>query len=173
MLRIVVFWGLVFMGFQAGALELDAPFESIDGGNLSLSKWNGRPVLVVNTASQCAFTKQYRGLQDLYNRYRDRGLIVLAVPSDDFRQELATNQAVKDFCELQYDIDLPMTGITAIKGRNAHPFFQSLRDEEGFTPRWNFNKVLIGPDGSVVETYGSTVDPLSTSITREIEALLE
>jgi glutathione peroxidase len=173
MLRIVFFWGLLVMGFQAGALELDAPFDSIDGGTLSLSKWNGRPVLVVNTASQCAFTKQYRGLQDLYNRYRDRGLIVLAVPSDDFRQELATNQAVKDFCELQYDIDLPMTGITAIKGRNAHPFFQSLRDEEGFTPRWNFNKVLIGPDGSVVETYGSTVDPLSTSITREIEALLE
>ena len=173
MLRIVVIWVLLFMGFQAGALELDAPFDSIDGGTLSLSKWNGRPVLVVNTASQCAFTKQYRGLQDLYDQYRDRGLIVLAVPSNDFRQELATNQEVKDFCELQYGIDLPMTGITLIKGRNAHPFFQSLRDEEGFTPRWNFNKVLIGPDGSVAKSYGSTVDPLSTSITREIEALLE
>ena len=173
MLRIVVLWGLLFMGFQAAALELDAPFDSIDGGTLSLSEWTGRPVLVVNTASQCAFTKQYRGLQDLYDRYRERGLIVLAVPSDDFQQELATNQKVKDFCELQYGIDLPMTGITSIKGRNAHPFFQSLREEEGFTPRWNFNKVLIGRDGSVVETYGSTVDPLSTSITREIEALLE
>lgn len=171
--RTVVFWVLLLMGFQAGALELDAPFDSIDGGTLSLSKWDGRPVLVVNTASQCAFTKQYRGLQDLYDRYRDRGLIVLAVPSDDFKQELATNQEVKDFCELQYGIDLPMTRITPIKGRNAHSFFKSLRDEEGFTPRWNFNKILIGPDGRVVETYGSTVDPLSTTITRKIEALLE
>ena len=173
MLRIVVFWGLLFVGFQAAALELDAPFDAIDGGTLSLSEWNGRPVLVVNTASQCAFTKQYRGLQDLYDRYRDRGLIVLAVPSDDFQQELETNQEVKDFCELQYGLDLPMTGITSIRGRSAHPFFQSLREEQGFTPRWNFNKVLIGPDGRVVEIYGSTVDPLSTSITREIEALLE
>ena len=95
------------------------------------------------------------------------------MPSDDFQQELATNQEVKDFCELQYGIDLPMTGITSVRGRSAHPFIQSLREEQGFTPRWNFNKVLIGPDGSVVETYRSTVDPLSTSLTREIEALLE
>lgn len=173
MLRIVVFWSLLLSGFQAAALELDAPFDSIDGGTLTLSEWDGRPVLVVNTASQCAFTKQYKGLQELYDRYRDRGLIVLAVPSDDFQQELATNQEVKDFCELQYGIDLPMTAITSVRGRSAHPFFQSLREEQGFTPHWNFNKVLISPDGGVVETYRSSVDPLSTSLTREIEALLE
>ena len=173
MLRIVAICGLLLLAEQARAIEIDAQFDSIDGGTLSVSQWNGRPVLVVNTASQCAFTRQYRELQDLYDKYRNRGLIVLAVPSNDFRQELSTNEAVRDFCELQYGIDLPMTGITRITGPNAHPFFLSLRKEEGFTPRWNFNKILIGPDGTVVETYGSTINPLSVSITREIQALLQ
>lgn len=173
MLRIITLCSLLLMGEQARALELDAPFGSIDGGTLSLSEWDGQPVLVVNTASQCAFTRQYRGLQDLYDRYRNRGLVVVAVPSDDFKQELASNEEVRDFCELQYGIDMPMSVITHVTGPDAHPFFRSLRAEEGFTPKWNFNKVLIGPDGTVVKTYGSTVDPLSPSVTREIEALLQ
>ncbi len=163
----------ILLGFQAKALDLEAPFESIDGGRLSLSQWLGQPVLVVNTASQCAYTKQYRGLQDLYDRYRDRGLVVLAIPSDDFNQELATEAEVKDFCELQYGIDMPMAAITSAKGDRAHPFYMSLREEIGFVPRWNFNKVLIGPDGQVAATYGARVKPLSSSIRQEIEALLQ
>ena len=161
------------LGSQAAALDLDASFPSIDGGTLSIAQWDGQPVLVVNTASQCAFSDQYRDLQILYDRYRDQGLVVLAIPSDDFNQELATNAEVKDFCELQYGIDIPMTQITQVKGRNAHPFYQSLKQEVRFTPRWNFNKVLIGPNGEVVETYGSRVSPNSPRIVREIEALLE
>ncbi len=157
----------------AAALDLKAPFASIDGGSLALTDWQGQPVLVVNTASQCAFTRQYRGLQDLYDKYRDRGLIVLAVPSDDFRQELATNAEVKEFCELQYGIDMPMTGITHVKGSDAHPFYRTLRTETGFAPGWNFNKVLIGPDGRVAGTFGSGVAPLSSKITDPIEAMLE
>ena len=97
---------LIFLGSQTAALEINAPFGSIDGGTLSISKWFGQPVLVVNTASDCAFTPQYRGLQELYDAYRDQALIVLAVPSDDFNQELATDAAVKNFRELQYGIDL-------------------------------------------------------------------
>ncbi len=99
-------------------------------------------------------------------------MVVVAVPSDDFKQELATNDEVRDFCELQYGIDLPMSVITHVTGPDAHPFFRSLKEEEGFVPRWNFNKVLIGPDGTVVETYRSTVDPLLASITNKIEELL-
>ncbi len=173
MFRILALSIALLIGAPATALDLNEPFSSIDGGTLSLSDWRGQPILVVNTASQCAFTRQYRGLQDLYDKYRDRGLIVLAVPSDDFRQELATNAEVKEFCELQYGIDMPMTGITHVKGSNAHPFYQSLRDEAGFAPGWNFNKVLIGPDGQVVGTYGSGVAPLSGKITDPIEALLK
>jgi glutathione peroxidase len=130
-------------------------------------------VLVVNTVSMCAFSGQYRDLQDLYDRYRDQGLIVLAVPSDDFKQELATNAEVKNFCELQYGIDMPMTEITSVKGADAHPFYQSLREDVGFTPRWNFNKVLIDRNGDVVETYGSQVAPMSSAITHQIDALIE
>lgn len=156
----------------AFALDLSAKFDSMDGGTLAVSDWAGQPVLVVNTASQCAFTKQYRGLQDLYDTYRDQGLVVLAVPSDDFKQELGSNAEVKEFCELQYGIDMPMTGITSVKGKTAHPLFVSLREEAGYVPRWNFSKVLIGPDGAVVARFPSNTKPMSNAVTSQIEALL-
>ncbi|MDU9003017.1 glutathione peroxidase [Sedimentitalea todarodis] len=158
---------------QAGmARGVSGTFSSIDGGSLSIEDWRGQPVLVVNTASQCGFTGQYTDLQILYDQYRDQGLVVLAVPSDDFNQELATASEVKEFCELNYDLDLPMTDISNVKGANAHPFYKAVRKESGFEPTWNFNKVLIAPDGSVLATWGSTVKPTSRKIKREIEALL-
>lgn len=162
----------VLWSSQTSALDRETPFDSIDGGTLTLAQWEGQPVLVVNTASMCAFTEQYRELQALYDRYRDQGLVVLAVPSDDFNQELASNAEVKEFCELIYGIDMPMTVITGVKGRNAHPFYQSLRQEVGFTPRWNFNKVLLDRQGQVVDTFASRVNPLSDQITRQIDSLL-
>ncbi|MFY9238840.1 MAG: glutathione peroxidase [Roseovarius sp.] len=160
------------MALPAAAIELNAPFENIDGGTLKLSDWAGQPVLVVNTASRCGFTDQYEGLQTLYDRYRDRGLVVLAVPSGDFRQELASNEEVKDFCELTYGIDMPMTGITSVRGAAAHPFYASVAEEVGFTPAWNFSKILVAPDGTIKATFGSTVKPLSSTLTDEIEPLL-
>ncbi|OAN67352.1 glutathione peroxidase [Seohaeicola saemankumensis] len=147
-------------------------FDSIDGGVLSLDDWRGQPVLVVNTASRCGYTGQYDELQALYDRYRDRGLVVLAVPSNDFRQELATDAEVAEFCEVNFGLDFPMTTITSVKGASAHPFYQWLSRTEGFVPGWNFNKVLIAPDGSVAGTFGSPVKPLSGRITSQIEAML-
>jgi len=164
--------GAVITAGSAYALDLSAKFDSMDGGTLAVSDWVGQPVLVVNTASQCAFTKQYRGLQDLYDAYRDQGLVVLAVPSDDFKQELGSNAEVKEFCELQYGIDMPMTGITSVKGKTAHPLFAALRDEAGYVPRWNFSKVLIGPDGAVVAKFSPKTKPMSNTVTSQIEALL-
>lgn len=172
MIRLVLLISLLLTAVNARALELNTPFESIDGGTLTLSQWSGQPILVVNTASRCGFTNQFIGLQSLYDDYRDRGLVVVAVPSDDFRQELSSNEAVKDFCELQYGINMPMTGITHVKGPEAHPFFQSLKREKGFEPSWNFNKVLIGPDGDLLATYNSAVKPKSLRIRRDIENLL-
>lgn len=154
------------------AVTLNAPFENIDGGTFTLEDFSGQPVLVVNTASQCGFTGQYAGLQRLYDRYRDDGLVVVAIPSDDFNQELATNEKVKEFCEAQFGLDMPMAGITNILGSQAHPFYASLRDQTGFAPSWNFNKVLISPEGEVVETWGSSARPMSSTITGKIEALL-
>lgn len=174
--------GIMAAGVMAGVSALAAgdavaglasPFVSIDGGALAVSDWAGRPVLVVNTASRCGFTRQYDDMQALYDRYRDRGLVVLAVPSNDFRQELATAEEVKEFCAVNFDLTLPMTDITPVKGADAHPFYAWVRAETGFVPAWNFNKVLIGPDGRVAGHWGSGTQPLSGAITKVIDALLE
>jgi glutathione peroxidase len=147
-------------------------FASIDGGEIDLKDWRGKPVLVVNTASLCGFVGQFDALQDLHDRFGPEGVLVLAVPSDDFNQELASEAEVKEFCATTFDLTLPMTEITPVRGRDAHPFYAWLREETGFVPRWNFNKVLIDPDGRVVGTYGSTVTPDSPEIAGQIEAML-
>ncbi|MEY8843398.1 glutathione peroxidase [Cribrihabitans sp. XS_ASV171] len=144
----------------------------MDGGTLSLEEWRGGPVLVVNTASRCGFTPQYEALQKVWERYRDRGLVVLAVPSNDFRQELASEEAVKEFCEVTYGLTLPMTEITHVKGAQAHPFYKAVKAATGFEPTWNFNKVLLSPEGEVVATYGSAARPDSRRILGDIEAQL-
>ena len=172
MLRIVFVILALLAAPPALARGVGGTFASIDGGTHSLKAWRGRPVLVVNTASQCAFTGQYAALQRVFDTYRDRGLVVLAVPSDDFNQELDSAAEVKEFCELNFGLDLPMTDITPVTGPDAHPFYQSVRAATGFVPRWNFNKVLIGPDGDVVATFGSSTRPDSRKITDRIEALL-
>ncbi|SDJ06506.1 glutathione peroxidase [Aliiruegeria lutimaris] len=173
MFRIMLLTFLIGFGHQVNAGAVSGEFPSIDGGTISLEEWRGGPVLVVNTASRCGFTHQYDDLQALYDRYRKRGFQLLAVPSNDFKQELATAEEVKDFCAVNFDLDLPMTEITHVRGANGHPFYKQVREATGFVPRWNFNKILIGPDGEVVKTWRSRVNPLSDQITGEIEALLQ
>lgn len=155
---------------MAGMPNVTLP--SIDGGLLDTGDWDGKPVLVVNTASQCAFTSQYAELQALYDTYRDRGLVVLAVPSDDFRQELDSASEVREFCEMTFGLDMPMTDIISVKGVDAHPLYQMVRTETGFVPNWNFNKVLFAPDGSVAQTWGSRTSPMSRDITSAVEGFL-
>ncbi|WP_128514046.1 glutathione peroxidase [Tabrizicola thermarum] len=147
-------------------------FASIDGGEIDLDEWRGKPVLVVNTASLCGYAGQFDALQALHERFGDRALI-LAVPSDDFNQELADEAAVKEYCTLTFDLTLPMTEITHVKGKDAHPFYAWLRDKTGFVPGWNFNKVLIAPDGSIAGTFGAPVKPEGPQIAGRIEAMLE
>lgn len=148
-------------------------FAAIEGGAINFSEWAGRPILVVNTASRCGFTRQYDDLQALYDRYRDEGLVVLAIPSNDFRQELSSNEAVAEFCEVNFNLDLPMTDITTVSGANAHPFYKWVAQTDGFVPKWNFNKILIGPDGTVAGTWGSSTNPMAGAITKPIRAMLE
>ena len=173
MARLVLTLWLILLAGVAGARGVTGTFANIDGGTLSIEAWRGQPVLVVNTASQCGFTGQYADLQSLYDRYRAQGLIVLAVPSDDFNQELASAAEVKDFCETTFGLDLPMADITPVTGAGAHPFYRAVKVETGFEPRWNFNKVLIGPEGEVVGTWGSVTRPGSRQIVDQIEALLK
>jgi len=165
--------GIVAGMATAPALAADSfQFVSIDGGVIDLADWQGKPVLVVNTASLCGFAGQFDGLQTLHEQFGDRALI-LAVPSDDFNQELEDEAAVKEYCAMTFDLTLPMTEITGVTGAEAHPFYQWVRDETGFVPGWNFNKVLLAPDGSIDGTFGSTVAPESRAIAGRIAALLE
>ena len=147
-------------------------FESIDGGIIDTNDWRGKPYLIVNTASKCGFTRQYAPLQKLYDRFHDQGLQMIAVPSDDFNQELDTDQEVKAFCELTYGIDMPMSATTSVKGNQAHPFFKAIKKEIGLVPSWNFNKVLIDKDGNLAATWGSTTNPMSAKIISAIKASL-
>ena len=153
----------------------DFSFPGIEGGEIRLADYAGRPVLVVNTASRCGYTYQYDGLQALYDRYRDRGLVVLGVPSDDFGgQELDSEAEIKEFCAVNFAIDFPMTGITVVKGGGAHPFYVWARTELGAAraPRWNFHKYLVGPDGRLVDAFGTQVEPKDARLAAAVEALL-
>lgn len=152
--------------------EPNFTFASIDGGRYDTADWRGRPVLVVNTASMCAYTSQYDALQALHEEYGPDGLVVLAVPSDDFRQELGSDAEVAEFCELNFDLTLPMTTITRVRGPDAHPFYRWLRQSHGVQPGWNFNKVLLDGTGRFVQSFGSNTRPTGRRMRREIEALL-
>ena len=159
--------------FLVAALPARAfTFTAIEGTPLPMEAWRGQPVLVVNTASLCGFTDQYADMQSLHDRYASRGLVVLAVPSDDFNQELKSNEAVAEFCQIQLGLDIPLTEITPVTGAGAHPFYRWLEEEHGHRPRWNFNKALIGPGGEVLGFWGSTTRPTARVITRTIEAVL-
>lgn len=147
-------------------------FTGLDGTEIDLTDWHGQPVLVVNTASLCGFTRQYGDMQRLYETYGPRGLVVLAVPSDDFRQELGSNEEVADFCRVQTGLTFPITQITSVRGAQAHPFFQWLASDHGHVPTWNFNKALIGPAGELLGFWGSGTRPSARTITRAIHATL-
>ncbi len=139
----------------------DFSFNSIDGDPLPMSQYKGKAVLVVNTASFCGYTPQYEGLQSLWTEYRDKGLVVLGVPSNDFgAQEPGTAEEIKDFCEANFDVDFPLTAKQVVKGGDAHPFYQWAADEKGASnaPRWNFHKYLVAPDGALVEAFPSGVE---------------
>ncbi|HEX3862962.1 MAG TPA: glutathione peroxidase [Stellaceae bacterium] len=162
-------------GTDAASDAYQFEFAALDGGKLPLSAWRGHPVLIVNTASFCGYTPQYRDLEVLWQRYRDRGLIVLGVPSNDFgAQEPGSASEIKQFCETNYQVDFPLTEKYRVVGAAAHPFYRWVAATlgEGAAPRWNFHKYLIGPDGQLAGTWPSQVRPTDTAITAEIDGAL-
>lgn len=153
----------------------DFSFTSIDGEALPLARWRGQPLLVANTASFCGFTPQYEDLEAVWRQYRDRGLVVIGVPSNDFgEQEPGSAQEIKQFCEGRYAVDFPLTEKQAVIGAGAHPFFRWIAEELGDAgaPRWNFHKYLVGPDGALAGAWPSSVRPTDAKITGAVEALL-
>ncbi|MFZ4287270.1 glutathione peroxidase [Variovorax sp. HJSM1_2] len=139
----------------------------------ALCQYSGRVVLIVNTASFCGFTPQYKGLEALYAKYKDQGFVVLGFPSNDFSQEPSANAQIADFCENTFGVKFPMFGKTAVTGPQAAPLFQALAKQTGTAPGWNFHKYLLGRDGRVVAQYGSTVSPENTTLVHTIEQQLK
>lgn len=138
----------------------------------SLCQYAGKVVLVVNTASYCGFTGQYKGLEALYAKYRDRGLVVLGFPSNDFAQEAGSNAQIAEFCENTFGVKFPMFGKTAVRGSDVSPFYRQLAEQAGQAPRWNFHKYVLSRSGAVVGSFGSSVDPQSRQVVDLVEQQL-
>ena len=153
----------------------DFSIESIDGEIINLSEYKNNVVLLVNTASYCGFTKQYGDLQELWDKYKSKGLIVFGVPSNSFNQEKNSNNDVKKFCEVNFNINFPLTSIHEVKGTNAHEIFKWAKDNHGSSavPKWNFHKILINKSGKVEDTFASFTKPKSNKIINKIESLLD
>lgn len=162
---------------QAGAYQFE--FISLNSDPMPLSKYEGKVILIVNTASQCGFTKQYEALQNLYEAYKDMGLVVIGVPCNQFgRQEPGSSDDIRSFVKEQYGVTFPMTSKVNVKGPDAHPFFQWAKDQNkgGFlqsSPKWNFHKYLIDRNGRLQGSYGSHVSPESSKIRDKIVELLQ
>ncbi len=139
----------------------------------SLCQYAGKVVLAVNTASYCGFTKQYKGLEALHQKYQAEGLVVLGFPSNDFAQEKGSNKEIADFCESTFGVKFPMFAASSVRGEQANPFFRHLIAQGAPSPKWNFYKYLIGRDGKLVESYSSMTDPDSRSLTSAIEKSLK
>jgi glutathione peroxidase len=139
----------------------------------NLCQYQGKVILVVNTASFCGFTSQYEGLEKIYAKYKDKGFVVLGFPSNDFgQQEPGSNKEIAEFCKNTYDVKFPMFAKSTVSGSNPNPLFKMLIAKTGTTPKWNFYKYLIDRNGNVIDSFGSMTKPTSSSITEEIEKLL-
>ena len=152
----------------------DLSIESITGEIINFKDYKDKVILIVNTASYCGFTKQYDELQELWDLYKEKGLIVLGVPSNSFNQEKNNNADVKKFCEVNFNINFPLTTIIEVKGKNAHEVFKWAKENHGKSaePKWNFHKILIDKNGKVVETYSSTTKPTNQKVIDKINSLL-
>ncbi len=152
----------------------DFKIESITGEIIDFKNYKNKVILVVNTASYCGFTKQYTELQELWDKYKSNGLIVLGIPSNSFNQEKSSDSEVKKFCEVNFDINFPLSTITNVKGKNAHEIFKWAENNHGKSaiPKWNFHKILINKEGKVEDTFTSFTNPMSKKLIKKIEEIL-
>ena len=180
MRKIIFLLSLIMFFFKTSATAnyekkfYDFSIKSITGKIINFNDYKNKVILVVNTASFCGFTKQYEELQELWDLYREKGLIVLGVPSNSFNQEKKNNADVKEFCEVNFNINFPLTTITEVKGENAHELFKWAKANHGKSavPKWNFHKILINKKGKVEDTFASFTKPMSKKLINSIESIL-
>ena len=177
---IIVATGIIMLFFKNIATAnyektfFDLKINDINGEIINLSDYRNKVIILVNTASYCGFTKQYDELQELWDRYKEKGLIVLGVPSNSFNQEKNKNADVKEFCEVNFNINFPLTTITEVKGKNAHEIFKWAKENHGKSavPKWNFHKILINKEGKIEDTFASMTKPMSKKLIKTIEDIL-
>jgi len=168
-----------FLGNKVSAdydkLAYDFKFKDLDGSALNLSEYKSKVVVVVNVASQCGFTNQYEDMQNVWEQYQAKGIVMLGVPSNDFgKQEPGSNEDIKNFCEAKFGISFPMTEKVSVKGADAHPFYIWAEKNHGKSavPKWNFHKIIINKEGKIEKTFSSMTNPSSKKFIEVIENLL-
>ena len=157
-------------------LAYDFEFKDLDGSALNLSNYKGKVLVVVNVASQCGFTKQYEDMQKIWEKYQEKGLVMIGVPSNDFgKQEPGSNTEIKNFCEAKFGISFPMTEKVSVKGTNAHPFYIWAEKNHGNSaiPKWNFHKIIIDKSGKIADTFTSITNPSSKKFTNRLDKLIK
>ena len=153
-------------------LAYDFQFKDLDGSALNLSEYKGKVIIIVNVASQCGFTKQYEDMQNIWEKYQSKGIIMLGIPSNDFgKQEPGTSEEIKNFCEAKFGITFPMTEKVSVKGPESHPFYIWARENHGKSaiPKWNFHKIIVGRNGKIDDTFASITNPSSEKFINAIE----
>ena len=153
-------------------LAYDFQFNDLDGSPLSLSEYKGKVIIIVNVASQCGFTKQYEDMQNIWENYQSKGIVMLGIPSNDFgKQEPGTSEEIKNFCEAKFGITFPMTEKVSVKGPKSHPFYIWARENHGKSaiPKWNFHKIIVGRNGKIDDTFASITNPSSKKFIKAIE----
>ena len=167
---------IMFSFFNKGNAQYDQlansfSFKGLDANTINLGDYSEKVIIIVNVASRCGFTNQYKGLQTLWSEYKNKGLVIVGVPSNNFRQEPGTNKEIKDFCETTFGIDFPITAKIDVIGKDAHPFFVWAKKNYGSSaiPKWNFHKIIIGRNGKIVQTFSSITKPSSKKFISTIE----
>jgi len=174
-LFLILMFGLFSQGSKTYAeIAYNFKFNGIDGNQINLADYQNKVLVVVNVASRCGFTPQYSDLQKVWEDYKDKNVIIIGVPTNNFKQEPGSNKEIKDFCETNFNINFPMTEKIDVIGKNAHPFFKWARENygNGAIPKWNFHKIIIGKDGKVANTFSSITKPSSEKFRKAIEKLI-
>ena len=171
----MVFTLFMSISFSAKSDFFNLSFEGIDGNIISLKEFKNKPIIIVNSASFCGFTYQYEQLENLYQRFKKKGLVVIAIPSNDFGgQEFEDNKKVKEFCEVNFNISFPITSITKVKGKNKHAFFKWVEKEAGYLslPKWNFYKYLINKNRRLSSWFSSVTKPSSQKFLNQLKKIV-
>ena len=180
MKKVIILLSIIMFFFKTSASAnyekkiYDFSIEGITGEIINFKDYKNKAILIVNTASYCGFTKQYDELQELWDLFKAKGLIVLGVPSNSFNLEKDNNADIKKFCEVNFNINFPLTTLTDVKGKNTHELFKWAKDNHGKSaePKWNFHKILINKEGKVEDTFASFTKPMSKKLIKAIENIL-